>query len=170
MYRMVAFAAALGLAGCSSSPQDEAVVSETSEGAGLTAGDREALRALDQSFAKAWLEPGDAARSEAVLALFAPDAVVYPGDGAEPVSGLEELQRFWFAAGAPPVTVLSHEREASTIEGSSALAAITGRCTIGLMRDGVRELREGHYIIHARPDAAGHWKIERMMWSDRPVV
>ena len=33
--------------------------------------------------------------------------------------------------------------------------------------NGRRIAQEGHYIIHARPDDAGYWRIERMMWSAR---
>lgn len=169
MYRLVTAFAALCLAACSAAPAEEAVVGEPGEGAGLTAGDREALRALDQSYAKAWLKQGPAAQSEAVLKLFAPDAVVYPDDGAKAVSGIEGLRAFWFSDEAQPMTVVSFERRAEAIEGSSALAAITGSSEIAFMRDGTRSVEAGHYIIHARPDASGHWKIERMMWSDRPV-
>lgn len=169
MYRLAPGFAALCLAACSATPTDEPVARDPGEGAGLAAGDREALRALDQSYAKAWLKEGPAAQSEAVLALFATDAVVYPDDGAAAVSGVEGLRAFWFGPDVSPVSVQAFERRADAIEGSSALAAIVGSSEIAFARDGTRSVEAGHYIIHARPDASGHWKIERMMWSDRPV-
>ena len=136
---------------------------------GLTAGDRAALRSLDQDIAKAWLEEGREAQSRALLSLFAPDAVIYPGDGNAPLSGTEELRTFWFPEGEPPTDVEYFDRQAIDIEGSRALGAITGRSELAFTYDGARTLQANNYIIHARPDAAGHWKIERMMWTGRPV-
>ncbi|MFW2351365.1 YybH family protein [Qipengyuania sp.] len=139
------------------------------EKTGLTAGDREALRALDHSYAKAWLKHGTAAQSEALLALFAPDAVIYPGDGGEPLSGMGEMRAFWFPEGSPPTEVEFFEREPLAIEGSPALAAVSGRSKIAFTYAGKRSVQKGYYIILSRPDEAGHWKVVRMMWSNRPV-
>ena len=50
---------------------------------------------------------------------------------------------------------------------AAALAAITGHSKIAFVSNGRRIAQEGHYIIHARPDDAGYWRIERMMWSAR---
>ena len=169
MFRVLAAIAVLGLVGCSSPSTDPPARSEPSARASLTAGDREALRALDQSYGKAWREKGAKAQSEALLALFARDAVVYPGSGAPPISGTQALHDFWFPDGLPSTEVEYFERHADAIEGSPALAAISGRSEIAFTYDGTRSVQEGHYIIHARPDEAGYWKIERMMWNSRQV-
>ena len=169
MYRSMSALAVLCLAGCSGPSTVAPAVHELGEQTALTAGDREALRVLDQSYAKAWLKEGAAAQSEALLALFAPDAVIYPGDGSEPLSGAEDLRSFWFPGGAPPTQVETFRRHAEAIEGSPALAAITGRSEVVYLYDGKRTALVGHYIIHARPDEAGHWKIARMMWVERPA-
>ena len=169
MSRLMPLAAALVLASCSPSASDAPAPVESSARTALTAGDREALRALDQNISKAWLRQGSQAQSEALLALFAPDAVIYPAGGREPLSGTSELRGFWFPEGHPPTEVEYFERRATAIEGSPALAAITGESAIAFTYDGTRTAQEGYYIIHARPDEAGHWKIERMMWSDRAV-
>lgn len=167
--RLLSLAAPVVLAGCSPQPAEVPVEPEPFGRTGLTAGDREALRALDQSYAKAWLKEGAGAQADALLALFAPDAVIYPGEGREPLSGMAELRGYWFPGGAPPTEVEYFERRATAIEGSPALAAITGESAIAFTYDGTRTAQQGHYIIHARPDEVGHWKIERMMWSSRQV-
>ncbi|HCH96035.1 MAG TPA: hypothetical protein DFK13_14570, partial [Erythrobacter sp.] len=59
------------------------------------------------------------------------------------------------------------EHDTLAIEGSIALAAITGHSRIAFFSRGTRVAQEGHYIIHARPDDQGYWKIERMMWNAR---
>ena len=167
--RLLSLAAPVVIAGCSPQPTEAPVEPEPFERTGLTAGDREALRALDQSYAKAWLKEGTGAQADALLGLFAPDAVVYPGDGAPPISGIEALHGFWFPDGLPSTEVEYFERHTDAIEGSPALAAISGRSEIAFTYDGTRSVQEGHYIIHARPDEAGYWKIERMMWNSRQV-
>lgn len=167
MFRLMPPIAALVLASCSPSATEAPAPVESSARAALTAGDREALRALDQNISKAWLKEGTQAQSQALLALFAPDAEIYPAGGREPLSGMTELRGFWFPEGYPPTEVEYFERRATAIEGSPALAAITGKSAIAFTYDGSRTAEEGYYIIHARPDEAGHWKIERMMWSNR---
>lgn len=169
MYRIVPSLAMMCLAACSGPSAVAPAARELGEKTALTAGDREALRALDQSYAKAWLKHGSQAQSEALLALFAPDAEIYPAGGVEPLSGTEDLRGFWFPDGVPPMRVEKFLRRAEAIEGSPALAAVTGSSEIAFTYDGRHTARVGHYIIHARPDEAGHWKIERMMWSDRPA-
>ncbi|WP_370297774.1 YybH family protein [Qipengyuania mesophila] len=169
MYRVMSAMAVLCLAGCSGPPVAEPAAQAIGEKTGLTAGDREALRALDHSYARAWLKHGTAAQSEALLALFAPDAVIYPGGGGESLSGMDQLRAFWFPEGSSPTEVEYFEREPVAIEGSPALAAVAGRSRIAFTYAGKRSAQEGYYIIHARPDEAGHWKIVRMMWSNRPI-
>lgn len=161
--------ATIAIAACSKSEAPPQTVQEVVAPA-LTAGDREALRSLDQNIAKAWLEQGSEAQSRALLSLFAPDAVVYPCTGGAPLSGTEALRAFWFPEGDPPTRVEYFERRATDIEGSRALGAITGRSERAFTHRGARTVREDHYIIHARPDADGYWKIERMMWSDQPAL
>ena len=167
--RFLSLALLLAFAGCSPEAGQLPTESGSAAAASLTAGDREALRVLDQGIAKAWLKEGTQAQSDALLALFTPDAVIYPGKGREPLSGLTELRGFWFPEGYPPTEVEYFERRATAIEGSPALAAITGESAIAFTYDGTRTAQKGHYIIHARPDEAGHWKIARMMWSNRAV-
>ena len=166
MYRLAPLVAAFSLAACSGSAADAPVPTEVRIG-GLTAGDREALHSLDRAYVKAWREDGTEAQAEALLKLFAPDAIVYPGRGRGPLSGVEELRAIWFPEGAPPTRIEYIDHRTIDVEGSVALAAITGYSEIAFVFDGTRTAQRGHYIIHARPDAAGHWKIERMMWSAR---
>ena len=133
----------------------------------LTSGDRAALRALDKAYAKAWLVPDAAAREQALMALFAEDVVVYPGHGTSPIDGKQRLRAFWFAEEGQPAAVEFIEHDTLAIEGSIALAAITGHSRIAFLSRGTQVAQEGHYIIHARPDDQGYWKIERMMWNAR---
>ena len=169
MYRLMSAVAVLCLAGCSGPSSVAAPLHELGEQTALTAGDREALRALDQSYAKAWMKKGAKAQSEALLALFAPDAVIYPSGGGDPVAGRKALRDYWFGKDRrlPQIEYFRHHAE--IIEGSPALGAVTGRSQIAFAFGGERYAREGHYIIHARPDAGGYWKITRLMWSNRAV-
>ena len=167
MYRSISALAVLSLVGCSGPSSVAAPVHELGEQTALTAGDREALRALDQSYAKAWLKKDAGAQSKALLALFADDAVIYPSGGGDPVVGVDALHHYWFGQGRPLPEIEYFRRHADIIEGSPALGAVTGGSEIAFTYDGKRYAREGHYIIHARPDADGYWKITRMMWSNR---
>ena len=125
MYRLAPLVAAFSLAACSGSAADAPVPTEVRIG-GLTAGDREALHSLDRAYVKAWREDGTEAQAEALLKLFAPDAIVYPGRGRGPLSGVEELRAFWFPEGAPPTRIEYIDHRTIDVEGSVALAAITG--------------------------------------------
>ena len=167
MQRFALVMAAALLGACSAQEAAVPLDSEPLHGGALTSGDRAALHALDTAYVKAWLDPDGATRSEALLSLFAPDVVIYPGRGRAPLNGIEELRAYWFAEDFSPTESEYIEHETLAVEGSVALAAITGHSKIAFVSNGRRIAQEGHYIIHARPDDAGYWRIERMMWSAR---
>lgn len=167
MPRFALLLMAMMLGACSPGDCAQPASIEPRPAASLTSGDRAALRALDMAYAKAWLVRDAAAREQALMALFAEEAVLYPGQGAPPIIGKQRLRAFWFAEEGRPAAVEFIEHDTLAIEGSIALAAITGHSQIAFVSRGRRIAQEGHYIIHARPDDQGYWKIARMMWSAR---
>ena len=126
MQRFALVMAAALLGACSAQEAAVPLDSEPLHGGALTSGDRAALHALDTAYVKAWLDPDGATRSEALLSLFAPDVVVYPGRGRAPLNGIEELRAYWFAEDFSPTEIEYIEHETLAVEGSVALAAIIG--------------------------------------------
>ena len=148
MYRLAPLVAAFILAACSGSAADAPVPTEVRIG-GLTAGDREALHSLDRAYVKAWREDGTEAQAEALLKLFAPDAIVYPGRGRGPLSGVEELRAFWFPEGAPPTRIRSRRPVAGlTVQPAPAPSArphavMPQKCRRVSISRGFRSVRGG---------------------------
>ncbi|MCM8557415.1 YybH family protein [Sphingomicrobium sediminis] len=134
----------------------------------LEAADKAALRQLDQDYGAAWLLEGSEAQSEALMKLFAEDAVIIPGAGAEPLEGRDALEDFWFHEDSPPTIVNHFERATASIEGTSCLAAITGRSSAQWEYEGETTDYDGNYMILAAQAADGSWQIGRMIWNSRP--
>lgn len=127
------------------------------------------LRALDAAYVEAWLEDDVQRQESAVLDLFARDAVIMPGGGAAPSSGIDSLRNFWFPDGAPPTSVTHFSHDIDEVELSGDLGVISGRYALSFLYDGRSVAQAGNYLIVAKNGPRG-WKIKRMIWNDQPLT
>ena len=165
MQRFALVMAAVLLGACSAQEATVPLDSEPLNGGALTSGDRAALHALDTAYVKAWLDPDGATRSEALLSLFAPDVVVYPGRGRAPLNGIEELRAYWFAEDFSPTAIeyiggdhrpqqdrVRVERQAYCARGSLHNPRAPRRCR--LLADRPHDVeRTGARVIRCRASA-----------------
>lgn len=161
------------LTACSASEGDvaNAVGNDVAEAAAcqpLDAAAKAALRKLDQDYAAAWKLEGTEAQREALLDLFIEKATIIPGGGGEPLTGRDALAGFWFPPDSPPTVVSRFERSTASVEGTSCLAAITGRSSAAWIVDGEETAYDGNYVILAEKRPSGAWKIRKMTWNSRP--
>jgi len=128
------------------------------------ASDREALRALDQSYALEWLE-GDA---EGVLALFTDDATLVPHHGDAPIVGKEAIADFWFNPDYSPTVVPEWSREPAEILVMGDVGVVRGRARLVWEYEGTRTtIPEGNYVMIAVRTGDG-WRIRMLTWNDDP--
>lgn len=128
------------------------------------AGDRAALIALDQAYAENWAR-NDA---DAVMALFAEDAVIIPHDGDAPHVGAAAIRAFWFPEGAPPVSVTRFEHRVSDASVSSGRGVAWGRFSLAFEYEAQRYAYDGNFLLAGRKDRDGAWKITHLTWNDPP--
>jgi ketosteroid isomerase-like protein len=123
--------------------------------------DEAAVRGLCQQYAAAWLA-GDAG---GVLALYAPDAVLIPHHGEEPVTGKENIRLFWFNPDYPPTRVLKMENTIVEADGSGGMAFVRGVGYLEYEFQNQRYSNRGNFvqIFKRGPDG---WKIFRHIWND----
>ena len=163
--------AALGACASPEAPAEEPAPVETADGETclpLEPADKADLRALDQAYAEAWLLEGSEAQREALMKLYAEDAVLL-APGQEAVDGADAIDQFYFPEDSGPTTVARFERATASIEGSTCLAAITGASSAQWEYEGETTDYEGQYMILARQAADGSWQIGRMIWNSQPV-
>lgn len=127
------------------------------------------LRAVVEEYGAAWLR-GDSA---AVLALFAPDAVLLPHHGDPPVVGLDSIRAFWWPPAAPPTTVTTLDQTTDGVRVDGGTGIVWGRFTIGFSWEDdageTKSLRNGGtYLMALRRDGE-RWRITHRMWDD-PVA
>ncbi len=70
-----------------------------------------ALKALDQAYAREWLE----GNADGVMALFTEDATLVPHHGDTPVVGSAAIRDFWFHPDYPPTVVPAWTRDAKEV-------------------------------------------------------
>jgi uncharacterized protein (TIGR02246 family) len=137
------------------------------EPGGIPAADEAKIRAVLESYRKAWLA-GDA---EGVLRLFAKDAVLLPHHGAEPVIGIEAARAFWFPPG-PPVAVTELTQMVDQIGGSCDLAYARGHSRVAWIAgegSGAKTFfNAGTNLTLFRRQPDGSWRITHQMWDDPP--
>lgn len=132
-------------------------------------GAEEALRTLDQAYVDAWLLSGSERQKEALLSLFASDAVIMPGGGTAPKRGIDELSAFWFPEGAPPTNVRKFEHVVRGVDVEDALGVVYGRSSLEFEYDGAQVAQEGNFLLTARQEDDGKWKIAHMIWNNRTL-
>jgi uncharacterized protein (TIGR02246 family) len=131
----------------------------------LSREDVTAIRQLENAYTSAWVRND----TGAVLATLARDAVLLPGR-LPPIEGLAAIRAFWFPAG-PPTTVLSYQTDLQEVDGSGDVAYARGRGDLTFeFFDSAghrRQLRNRSvFLMIARRQTDGSWRIARRMWSD----
>jgi ketosteroid isomerase-like protein len=126
-----------------------------------TVDDDAAVRAICQQFNAAWL----AGNSDAVLALYAPDAVLIPHHGDEPVAGKESIRMFWFNPDYPPTKVLKMENTIVEADGSGDMAFVRGIGYLEYEYQNQRYSNRGNFLQIFKRGSNG-WKIFRHIWND----
>lgn len=133
----------------------------------LTAEDRAAIRALDSTFVRGWLNDD----ASPVLSVFAPDAILFP-PGSNPVRGLPAIRSYWWPQDGSRTRITAFERHIEEIEGTSRLAFLRGTASLSWTyeKDGKQTSQTSRSIdlLLLTRDAAGHWHVIRQIWSTLP--
>ena len=126
--------------------------------------DISALRALDQSYAKEWIE-GDA---DGVMALFTEDATLVPHHGDDPIKGREAIRNFWFNPDYPPTVIPNWTREPAEFFVSGDVGVVRGTARLVWEYGGTRTtIPNGNYVLIAVRREQG-WRIRMLTWNDDP--
>lgn len=128
------------------------------------AGDRAALIALDQAYAENWARND----GDAVMGLFAEDAVIIPHDGDDPHVGTAAIREFWFPEGAPPVLVTTFEHRVTEASISNGQGVAWGRFSLAFDYEAQRYAYDGNFLLTARKREDGTWEITHLTWNDPP--
>lgn len=131
--------------------------------------DEAALRTLDQSYAEGWKQKGAQAQSEALMAIFANDAVIRPGAGWDPREGKDALREFWFPEGAPETVVKEYKRSPQRVYVGESYGVLSGRYELRFDYDGGNYHQVGNYQTVAEKQSDGKWLIKDMIWNDHRV-
>jgi uncharacterized protein (TIGR02246 family) len=124
-----------------------------------------AIRRLEEAYVSAWVRNDSAA----VMATLSSDAVIMPGR-LPPIAGLAAIRAFSFPPG-PPTTVISYRTEIVELDGVGDLAYVRGHGDLTFAftgPGGVRTERRNRsvFLMIARREPDGTWRIARRMWSD----
>ncbi len=128
----------------------------------FTANDEAAVRALCQQYNAFWLA-GDSASG--ILDLYAPDAVLIPHHGEDPIAGKENIRLFWFNPDFPPTRVLKMENTIVEAGGSGDMAFVRGVGYLEYEFQNQRYSNQGNFLQIFKRGPNG-WKIFRHIWND----
>ncbi len=134
--------------------------------ASLTPDDVLRIKQVHEKYRQAWLA-GDA---QGVRNVFVEDSVLLPHHGDPPRVGREQLDKFWFPAGAAPAKVVRLELTYNEIGGAGAVAYVWGTHSVSWVaaKDGksVTFSNSGTYLNVLRKLPNGEWRISHHMWDD----
>ena len=129
--------------------------------------DVQAIRAVHEAYRRAWLVND----VEGVMRLFAPEAVLLPHHGVQPVVGSEQIRAFWFAPG-PPTTITRLDLQLDDIAVREDTGIVRGRSQVEwTVQKGEaleRWANAGSFLTVLRRGADGTWRITHHMWDDPP--
>jgi uncharacterized protein (TIGR02246 family) len=127
----------------------------------LSSADEAALRALSDSYVRAWINND----RTGVMGVMAPEAVFIPHDGVQPHIGRARIDEFWFPQGSPIGTVPAYTQAITSISGDGGHATMYGRFDLSWQNSTKRYNWTGNWLIVARKDQ-GRWLITHMMAND----
>ena len=149
-------AALISTSGCAAPP------------AAIWESDIEAIRELNQAYPAAWVA-GD---NEAVMAVFAEDAILIPHHGDDPVAGHEAIIEHFWPPDLQAFDVTEFVMEPAEITGEGSLAYVRGRFSIAMSFTQGGETADyanaGNYMWIVRRQDDGGWKVARFIWNDPP--
>ena len=112
-----------------------------------------------------WAKHWSAKNLDAVVALYAEDAVFLPSNGSR-FTGLSSIRDLFAKALAANTSEL---RVRSKVTGQSGdLAYDSGEYEETSTSGGVTRTGRGNYLVVLRRDSEKHWRIVEHMWTDAP--
>jgi uncharacterized protein (TIGR02246 family) len=133
----------------------------------LTNAERDAIRAVDTAFVRAWIRDDTAS----VLRLFSSDAILFP-PGSPPIEGLQAIRTYWWPSDGSHTQITSFIRDVAEISGTRKLAYLRGTAHLAWVyrKDGKRTAQSSRStdLVLLAPDASGQWRIIRQMWTSVP--
>ncbi len=134
-----------------------------------TADAETALRALDEKYVEGWKQAGTAAQDEAIMALFAADAVIRPGLGTPPKRGADEIRAFWFPPDTPATNIIVFDHAPDRVDIEGDLGVISGWYELRFEYGDAQYAQEGNYLTVARRHEDGQWLVTEMIWNDHKL-
>jgi uncharacterized protein (TIGR02246 family) len=127
--------------------------------------DRRSIRAMNQSYAKAWLENDE----NGVLSLFENDAIIAPS-GMSPIRGIKAIEQFWFPKDTSTTIIHKFNNEMLNIIIEDTLAQSSQKTFLSWSYEkGATKIakdQRGFAMTIYRRQADGTWKIWRHLWTD----
>lgn len=129
---------------------------------------RKSAEAGPAEIARAYAAAWTANDAEAVLRLFAKDAVLLPAHARDPIAGEAAMRRFWWPTGSKSVRVVSMEVEPEESSALGDAGAVRGRFRLAWRFEGEGEEHRssGRFLMTLARGSGGEWKITRYMWDD----
>jgi ketosteroid isomerase-like protein len=158
-WSVLGFVLAACVAGAEPAQEDEAAAHD----------DVAAVRALEEAYVAAWVANDRAA----VMATLADSAAIIP-TGMQPITERHAIEEFWWPAAGPATTVTAYTTAIDDIGVGGDLAWVRGRGDLAFTLaapDGSRTEHRSRnvFLMVARRDAAGAWRIAQRMWSSAPL-
>jgi uncharacterized protein (TIGR02246 family) len=126
--------------------------------------DPQAQAAVAQGYRR-WVAATQRKDVEAVVALYADDAIVLP-PGGEPVAGREHIRKFYETYYADPFQLLSEDFSSTSLVLCGDLAVNTAVYSGQIERGEKGRIHfMGKNLVIWKQDKRGSWKIFRDMWS-----
>jgi uncharacterized protein (TIGR02246 family) len=136
--------------------------------ASLTSDDQKAIKATIAAYRFAWL----ANDTKGVLQTFTDDAVLLPAHGAQAISGIAAIEKYWFTPGGPPTTIAELNITVDQVDGDHTMAFVRGLDGVAwtVLENGAtrRHSHPGTYLNILKKLSDGSWKIQVHMWDDGP--
>lgn len=126
----------------------------------------QAIVAVESAYVAGWLSDD----SSAVMATFAPGAVIIPG-GMEPIRGDSAIRAFWWPRDSSETRVTDYETAVDEIGGSSEMAFARGTGSLDFdWRSGPSEgwtsfSQRSVWLALLRRTEDGGWRTTHRMWQ-----
>lgn len=124
------------------------------------------IKMVCEAYRTGWL----ANDADAVLNLFAEDAVLLPHHGDKPVIGKSAIRNFWWPPDAAPATVRTFQATMDEVRVSGDIGYVWGEFSLSFSfeQEGREKIASngGTYLMLMRQQADGEWLITHRMWDD----